>query len=281
MDNNDINNQVSEIQEDEQRRSVAEMPEDEFSAIDILISTPESIQELRDNIQREKEEYNLVEEKFQAAKDVFEKAEQEFIEKKDRLQALQNSLDNALANVPAEILPIKNDNQVDDNVQAARANIDVSDANVVGSGKIRKSLIYSAIACIVLIVGITAIYLFNNNGDKDNKKSEKVENVKKENSKPEVKTDSTKIESNNDSDVQKIVFDGSKPLEIIVTEHYGYHDAVFKVIEYNKLHGVFDDWRNIQLGTEILLPKIEKNVEQTNDNRNRRSSRHRTKRHHH
>ena len=96
-----------------------------------------------------------------------------------------------------------------------------------------------------------------------------------------MKTDSTKIETNNDSDVQKIVFDGSKPLEIIVTEHYGYHDAVFKVIEYNKLHGVFDDWRNILPGTEILLPKIEKNVEQTNANRNRRSSRHRTKRHHH
>ena len=56
--------------------------------------------------------------------------------------------------------------------------------------------------------------------------------------------------------VDKVVFDGVKPLEIIVTEHYGDHDKVFQVIDYNKKHGVFSDWTKIPVGTEILLPKL-------------------------
>ncbi len=133
-----------------------------------------------------------------------------------------------------------------------------------------------ALAAFALIALITLILLLTCKDDNPKPQNGEMEEVKKEvndaNNNSGNLQQNTQKDNNADTDVKsntsepqnvkqeeqvdKVVFDGVKPLEIIVTEHYGDHDKVFQVIDYNKKHGVFSDWTKISVGTEILLPKL-------------------------
>ena len=133
-----------------------------------------------------------------------------------------------------------------------------------------------ALAAFALIALITLFLLLTCKDDNPKPQNGEMEEVKKEvndaNNNSGNLQQNTQKDNNADTDVKsntsepqnvkqeeqvdKVVFDGVKPLEIIVTEHYGDHDKVFQVIDYNKKHGVFSDWTKISVGTEILLPKL-------------------------
>ena len=57
--------------------------------------------------------------------------------------------------------------------------------------------------------------------------------------------------------VDTVVFDGTRYLEHIVTDHYGEHDMVYKVIQFNRKHGLLKDINHIPVGSNILLPHYE------------------------
>ena len=57
--------------------------------------------------------------------------------------------------------------------------------------------------------------------------------------------------------VDTVVFDGTEYLEHIVTKHYGEHDMVYRVLEFNRKAGQLKDYRHIPKGTKILMPHYE------------------------
>ena len=105
-------------------------------------------------------------------------------------------------------------------------------------------------AAFALIALITLILLLTCKDDNPKPQNGEMEEVKKEvndaNNNSGNLQQNTQKDNNADTDVKsntsepqnvkqeeqvdKVVFDGVKPLEIIVTEHYGDHDKVFQVI---------------------------------------------------
>lgn len=279
MDNN-INNKVLDKQDEEIKQTVAETPEDEFSAIDILISTPESIQELKGKIEQETISCNDAENRLNEAREalanaqaVLDDAERQLQKKQDRVERLKNALDNALENVPADVRTVESEKNDDEKTQQLED--DLNNGIISKKRKNSKLIVYSAIACFAIAIIIAALFALNNNDNQLKNKTEKVISKQKQDDKPNPSNDSISANTNNDSTVKKVLFDGTKPLEVIVTEHYGYHDAVFDVIEYNKQHGGFQNWREIETGTEILLPKLQQNPQRLNNNRYHRRRHHR------
>lgn len=274
--------------EPEQSQPVCEKPVDEFSGIDVLIATPEAMDDMSARIEQAESEKNEAEDRLcaalnqlQAAQSEVEAAKIEAEKVLEKLSRLNASAENMRSYRPAVIDRGEDENQRPQ--ASAKSNVLNLDRNIAqehGDNPktpfLKNKKWMYALAAFALIALITLILLLTCKDDNPKPQNGEMEEVKKEvndaNNNSGNLQQNTQKDNNADTDVKsntsepqnvkqeeqvdKVVFDGVKPLEIIVTEHYGDHDKVFQVIDYNKKHGVFSDWTKIPVGTEILLPKL-------------------------
>ena len=272
----------------EQTQPVREKPVDEFSGIDVLIATPEAMDDMSARIEQAESEKNEAEDRLcaalnqlQAAQSEVEAAKIEAEKVLEKLSRLNASAENMRSYRPAVIDRGEDENQRPQ--ASAKSNVLNLDRNIAqehGDNPktpfLKNKKWMYALAAFALIALITLILLLTCKDDNPKPQNGEMEEVKKEvndaNNNSGNLQQNTQKDNNADTDVKsntsepqnvkqeeqvdKVVFDGVKPLEIIVTEHYGDHDKVFQVIDYNKKHGVFSDWTKIPVGTEILLPKL-------------------------
>lgn len=279
---------VAPAAEPEQSQPVLEKPVDEFSGIDVLIATPEAMDDMTDRIEQAESEKNEAEDRLcaalnqlQAAQSEVEAAKIEAEKVLEKLSRLNASAENMRSYRPAVIDRDEDDNQrpqasAKSNVLNLDRNTDQSHEDNLKTPFLKNKKWMYALAALALIALIALILLLTCKDDNPKPQNGEMEEVKKEvndaNNNSGNLQQNTQKDNNADTDVKsntsepqnvkqeeqvdKVVFDGVKPLEIIVTEHYGDHDKVFQVIDYNKKHGVFSDWTKIPVGTEILLPKL-------------------------
>lgn len=272
----------------EQTQPVHEKPIDEFSGIDVLIATPEAMDDMTDRIEQAESEKNEAEDRLcaalnqlQAAQSEVEAAKIEAEKVLEKLSRLNASAENMRSYRPAVIDRGEDENQrpqasAKSNVLNLDRNIEQEHGDNPKTPFLKNKKWMYALAAFALIALITLILLLTCKDDNPKPQNGEMEEVKKEvndaNNNSGNLQQNTQKDNNADTDVKsntsepqnvkqeeqvdKVVFDGVKPLEIIVTEHYGDHDKVFQVIDYNKKHGVFSDWTKIPVGTEILLPKL-------------------------
>mgnify|MGYP002853921731 CR=1 FL=1 len=255
---------------------VAETPVDEFSGIDSLISTPESLDDLTDRVRETEEDISQIESEIaatereiQALQHKLEELKASGEKKTAAVASLQELLNNMEQNRPAfveqqekttqteQTAPVEeyesNDQSVTPRVAAA---VDTTSQKPV---KKNRTLLYSL--CAILLLALLALLFFlANRSNQQAKETERMEQVAKQQRADSLRRDSiAKAKARKPAKplIEKVLFDGSTPLEILVTKHYGEHDIVFRVIQYNKEHGVFDDWTKIPVGTELLFPDFE------------------------
>ena len=279
---------VAPAAEPEQSQPVREKPVDEFSGIDVLIATPEAMDDMTDRIEQAESEKNEAEDRLcaalnqlQAAQSEVEAAKTEAEKVLEKLSRLNASAENMRSYRPAVIDRGEDENQrlqasAKSNVLNLDRNIEQEHGDNPKTPFLKNKKWMYALAAFPLIALITLFLLLTCKDDNPKPQNGEMEEVKKEvndaNNNSGNLQQNTQKDNNADTDVKsntsepqnvkqeeqvdKVVFDGVKPLEIIVTEHYGDHDKVFQVIDYNKKHGVFSDWTKISVGTEILLPKL-------------------------
>lgn len=272
----------------EQPQPVHEKPIDEFSGIDVLIATPEAMDDMSARIEKAESEKKDAEDRLcaalnqlQAAQSEVEAAKIEAEKVLEKLSRLNASAENMRSYRPAVIDRGEDENQrpqasAKSNVLNLDRNIEQEHGDNPKTPFLKNKKWMYALAAFALIALITLILLLTCKDDNPKPQNGEMEEVKKEvndaNNNSGNLQQNTQKDNNADTDVKsntsepqnvkqeeqvdKVVFDGVKPLEIIVTEHYGDHDKVFQVIDYNKKHGVFSDWTKIPVGTEILLPKL-------------------------
>ncbi len=272
----------------EQTQPVHEKPIDEFSGIDVLIATPEAMDDMSARIEQAESEKKEAEDRLCAALDQLQAAQSEVDAAKieaekvlEKLSRLNASAENMRSYRPAVIDRGEDENQrpqvgSKSNVLDLDRNIEQEHGDNPKTPFLKNKKWMYALAAFALIALITLILLLTCKDDNPKPQNGEMEEVKKEvndaNNNSGNLQQNTQKDNNADTDVKsntsepqnvkqeehvdKVVFDGVKPLEIIVTEHYGDHDKVFQVIDYNKKHGVFSDWTKIPVGTEILLPKL-------------------------
>ena len=272
----------------EQTQPVHEKPIDEFSGIDVLIATPEAMDDMSARIEKAESEKKDAEDRLcaalnqlQAAQSEVEAAKIEAEKVLEKLSRLNASAENMRSYRPAVIDRGEDENQrpqasAKSNVLNLDRNIEQEHGDNPKTPFLKNKKWMYALAAFALIALITLILLLTCKDDNPKPQNGEMEEVKKEvndaNNNSGNLQQNTQKDNNADTDVKsntsepqnvkqeeqvdKVVFDGVKPLEIIVTEHYGDHDKVFQVIDYNKKHGVFSDWTKIPVGTEILLPKL-------------------------
>jgi len=246
-----------------------EKPVDEFSGIDVVISTPESLDEMKQRLLDAKEkgrdadqtllnaqrELELAKEKVRNAQDEREKAY-------DNIKQLEMVVDNIVKNKTAVV----DSEQIDDmeigvEIDVGNENNDNDETvNNNSFSRVSKILLYSAIAIAVIALVFIGISIFKQE-DNDNLINNNIV-VKHDNDKhlssPQgsIKRTNEEIKYKRDS-VDKVTFDGCIPFELIVINHYGDRRHMKEVLDYNIQHGAFKDWRNIPKGTEVLLPKFD------------------------
>ena len=272
----------------EQTQPVHEKPIDEFSGIDVLIATPEAVDDMSARIEQAESEKKDAEDRLCAALNQLQAAQSEVEAAKivaekvlEKLSRLNASAENMRSYRPAVIDRGEDENQrpqasAKSNVLNLDRNIEQEHGDNPKTPFLKNKKWMYALAAFALIALITLILLLTCKDDNPKPQNGEMEEVKKEvndaNNNSGNLQQNTQKDNNADTDVKsntsepqnvkqeeqvdKVVFDGVKPLEIIVTEHYGDHDKVFQVIDYNKKHGVFSDWTKIPVGTEILLPKL-------------------------
>ena len=272
----------------EQTQPVHEKPIDEFSGIDVLIATPEAMDDMSARIEKAESEKKDAEDRLcaalnqlQAAQSEVEAAKIEAEKVLEKLSRLNASAENMRSYRPAVIDRGEDENQrpqasAKSNILNLDRNIEQEHGDNPKTPFLKNKKWMYALAAFALIALITLILLLTCKDDNPKPQNGEMEEVKKEvndaNNNSGNLQQNTQKDNNADTDVKsntsepqnvkqeeqvdKVVFDGVKPLEIIVTEHYGDHDKVFQVIDYNKKHGVFSDWTKIPVGTEILLPKL-------------------------
>lgn len=246
-----------------------EKPVDEFSGIDVVISTPESLDEMKQRLLDAKEkgrdadqtllnaqrELELAKEKVRNAQDEREKVY-------DNIKQLEMVVDNIVKNKTAVV----DSEQIDDmeigvEIDVGNENNDNDETvNNNSFSRVSKILLYSAIAIAVIALVFIGISIFKQE-DNDNLINNNIV-VKHDNDKhlssPQgsIKRTNEEIKYKRDS-VDKVTFDGCIPFESIVINHYGDRRHMKEVLDYNIQHGAFKDWRNIPKGTEVLLPKFD------------------------
>ncbi len=304
-DNEDDTNMLTEEQDAE---PVKEKPADHFSGIDVLISTPESLEETRERLAAAKEREQNMEEmvrKAQAAleqaKQTLEQSQASLLEAQEDVRELAQTINNVdrnrkalidngaeeavgvqetrdsditVSTVVADEKPIKQNESTKNNGEA--------DDNKAKQPK-RKTLLFIAAAAVACLAIVLLSVLFCSKSSSDNKsadlgqKKENVATAKQhktiENQANGVGTtpadslvsDSAakalsgkrQLTATTVTRVDTVVFDGTEYLEHIVTNHYGEHDMVYKVIQFNRKHGLLQDLNHIPIGSNILLPHYE------------------------
>lgn len=254
-----------------------EKPVDEFSGIDVVISTPESLDEMKQRLLDAKEkgrdadqtllnaqrELELAKEKVRNAQDEREKVY-------DNIKQLEMVVDNIVKNKTAVV----DSEQIDYVVTGNEINVDDDNNNnhefvyeTVNKNKLGsnyKIIYYSTIVIVIIALVFVGIFIFKHDDnifdskEQINKNVEVKYNNDKSLSYPldTIKGPDEESKDANDT-VDKVTFDGCIPFESIVINHYGDRRHMKEVLDYNIQHGAFKDWRNIPKGTEVLLPKFD------------------------
>lgn len=271
--NNSDNNKTSIDQENVNPSDapLMEKPIDEFSGIDVLISTPESLEDVKRLLDEANMESQNADQMMDEAKQLLKQAE-EAVKKaqeikdqsEDRIKQLSATLDNITQNRKAEIdEPIEKaadlETSTDDVESNSSASVDDATPSVTKPRK--KSLLYAAVAAIAAIVILILLFAIPKKSDKPQKDGA----VAVENKDSVNNGDITNVKNADVKDsvsntpkrkVDKVTFDGYTPFEIIVVNHYGDRKHMKEVLDYNIQEGAFKDWANIPIGTEILLPEF-------------------------
>lgn len=312
----DEDNYDNQVEEDLPRTAeddipVRERPLDAFSGIDVLISTPESLDDIRERLRHAVAKEAELTEKANQAQQAFENARLEAERcrvnlqvARDALEEIRRMVDNveqnrktvidvedhtadSLADNPDEPSRVE-DNKHESTTRETLGN--PSQETSPGShGKSRKTIfmiIFSVLLCVIIAV-LCLLFCGKGNGSNTSKTAKqptaKVEkgdapsqNLSQQpgqgavaNSPAALPADSAAADTlksqpekkpnagNTITRVDTVVFDGTQYLEHIVTNHYGDHDMVYKVIPFNRKHGLLKDLNHIPVGSIILLPHYE------------------------
>ncbi len=265
---------VSEEVETESIQSdnpITEKPVDEFSGIDVLISTPESLNDVKSryyeatsklkeselNLQQAQEELKSAQNKLNAAIEAKNQADK-------TVQQLALILDNTVNNKYAIIEREEDESETidvdDDALNNKKSNYN---ENVKSENSIFKNnkLYLALVVAIVLAFAIVLILTGRKSSDAsdNNRHVNQIDSVEinKTNTSDSINiSNNSDTVNNNNNDVDTVVFDGYTPFEIIVTDHYGDRKHMKEVLDYNIEHNAFKDWRSIPVGSKILLPKF-------------------------
>lgn len=288
-----------------EQQPVKEKPADGFSGIDVIISTPESLEETKERLEAAKQKEETVAQQVVKAQETLEQAKLALVQLQEDLLAAQEdvrelsqTLENVENNRKAVIDSGTDDLQETDGAEGVDEDREAEQENDPKSEdypktesmetpeprKKRSNIFFGAAAvAAVLIVTIMSV-LFCSKSESDN--TADVKNPKKEAAGKQVpdsashvgvngqiaaaKNDSLSKDSTANQEPKKsqltattvtrvdtVIFDGTRYLEHIVTDHYGEHDMVYKVIQFNRKHGLLKDINHIPVGSNILLPHYE------------------------
>lgn len=306
---------------------VKEKPVDAFSGIDVLISTPESLEDVRQRLNDAKQKEVELAEKMNDAQMALAMAQKAFDEVKVQLETARDEVKMMEANVEnvennrKAVIDNENDNdsfaggqdsdkslsQITENKKKWFGTGDDSEAGKksrlsILDGKKRRRWIMGAVAAACAVIALMCILFCgkqqtkgqqqglntslsqksDDNIDKSAKRQiqlerqtgngkqtsvEQMENAQDKGVVPNTQLETPenvsqpKAENNlngkNLIRVDTVVFDGTEYLEHIVTKHYGEHDMVYRVLEFNRNAGQLKDFRHIPKGTKILMPHYE------------------------
>ena len=326
-DDNDVvedENEVLEEYAEDDVPPVKEKPADAFSGIDVLISTPESLEDARMRLNEAKKKEEDLAEKMNIAQLALVQAQKDFDDVKSQLEAahdevrtMENNVDNVEKNRKTVI-----DNENEDNYRPATEGNGMSgnhlmdnkkkhcatgDHNNNGNeedhdGKKRRIwiMVCAAAACAVIaLLGLLFCGKQQPEGGQQRPETESsLKSDKNDNKsvKNQIQLDRQADNGGNDAEgltekaqaiggvanqltdnkdnmsqpktennlkgknlvrVDTVLFDGKDLLENIVTKHYGEHDMVYRVIQFNRKNGQLNDLKHIPAGTKILLPHYE------------------------
>ncbi len=305
---------------------VREKPVDAFSGIDVLISTPESLEDVRQRLTDAKLKEVELAEKMNNAKMALVLAQKAFDEVKAQLETARDEVKTMEVNVENvennRKAVIDNENEKDplaggedsDKSQNKntenkkkwfRAGDDSEEATeTISDGKKRRRWIMGSVAAACAVIALMCILFCgkqqtagsnqgqdtaalqkdgNGNSDSDFEKKQ-IQNRRQTGSGGQTVTEkstkdheggsgvNTQLEKTENVSLHKtennlngknlirvdtVVFDGTEYLEHIVTKHYGEHDMVYRVLEFNRKAGQLKDYRHIPKGTKILMPHYE------------------------
>ena len=231
----------------EQTQPVHEKPIDEFSGIDVLIATPEAMDDMSARIEKAESEKKDAEDRLcaalnqlQAAQSEVEAAKIEAEKVLEKLSRLNASAENMRSYRPAVIDRGEDENQrpqasAKSNVLNLDRNIEQEHGDNPKTPFLKNKKWMYALAAFALIALITLILLLTCKDDNPKPQNGEMEEVKKEvndaNNNSGNLQQNTQKDNNADTDVKsntsepqnvkqeeqvdKVVFDGVKPLEII------------------------------------------------------------------
>ena len=273
--NTDSNSNVvvkeEEFNANQEAEPVLEKPVDEFSGIDVLISTPESLQDIKIRLEEAKKqreqadaELEKAQNDFELAKVKLQKAQEEKNSADANVEQLSTTLGNVLHHKPAVVdavmdAPTNSEDESQDNT----VSVLTTDTQIRKHADKKKYLLSAAaVVSAIILVFLFANILKNNN---ENVKPVQIESQNLNDSVTNLNNNTISQNADNanngkqnatEAKVEKVLFDGKTPFEIIVTKHYGGRKHMKEVLDYNIEKGAFSDWRHIPKGTEILLPKF-------------------------
>ena len=291
--------------EEPEQDPVKEKPADGFSGIDVLISTPESLEETKERLEAAKQKEADAARQVEKAQEALEQAKLALVRSQEDLLAVQEdvrelsqTLENVENNRKAVIDNGSNEdedldssehtddeeNVVQENIASAEAESKTESPETPKAPKKKSNTIFiaAAIAAALLITVLSVLFCSksetDNTADLKNQKKEKAEKqgdanggnagtngqmaaAKKDSlakdSAANQKPQKSQLTATTVTRVDTVVFDGTRYLEHIVTDHYGEHDMVYKVIQFNRKHGLLKDINHIPVGSNILLPHYE------------------------
>ncbi len=294
-----------DVEDEPEQKPVKEKPADHFSGIDVLISTPESLEETRDRLAAAIERQSSMEEQVRKAREAFEQAQLALEQSQTLLSEAQedvNELSQIMENVemnrkamidngeeePEEGLNTEEEDNPEPSslvavkpqpVDSNKEN-DAKPADATPKHPRKKTLLYiaaAAVACVAIIL-LSLLFCSKSSDEKSQANTDQQKEnagVTKPDSATQAKAMAAKKDSLEKDSVEKalsgkrqltattitrvdtVVFDGTEYLEHIVTNHYGEHDMVYKVIQFNRKHGLLNDLNHIPIGSNILLPHYE------------------------
>ena len=276
-------------QDQENDTPVLERPVDEFSGIDVLISTPESIEDMKERLHNAEENMssalnslNSAQEALNEATRAYEEAKSKYEQRQQDVEELKTILNNAETNRKAVI-----DNRVQEQPQDKENDEPTKDNNVgedstIGGktgkqngsvlngsekqtlkskkSKVSKTVIYAAIGAVIIAIGLL---LMTTGGDSDDKTPQTAISPKDtvqtsaSSKKPTGSQDSVKaVVGETTTKTDTILYNGTDPLEEVIAKHYGRNDVFDQVIEFNREQKMFVNWKKIKAGQIILLPAL-------------------------
>lgn len=301
----DTDESSTEMDELPQPEPVKEKPADQFSGIDVLISTPESLEDTKERLEeakRREEEFAETVSKAKAAVEdalkILEQAKADLRAAQDDIHDISQTIENVEENRRAVIDKGEEDTEADQN-DKTNDNADKEEpskrpvfsapkdkrnkAENNGKPSMKKNrFIWIAAVAVFCVAAILLSILFCSKPDDSNKTAKQPDKEQSSSARQSAEkaaasqgsqavqqTDTLAKDSVPRSEIEKnmkgttltkvdtVVFDGTEYLENIVTNHYGEHDMVYRVIQFNRKHGLLQDLNHIPIGSNILLPHYE------------------------